>query len=215
MHSKANIHLVRRAIFLSWCTIIYNIIEGVISIFFGISDGAISLAGFGGDSLIEVASASFVLWRFKGDTSSAKYVPIERERKATFGIGILFILLAAVTIASALHQLYFQGHPTTTVPGILISSLSLSFMFFLWKAKKNVAIELNSAAISKDADCSMACIKLSTVLLVGSGLYFFAPSFWWADSIAALVIAIFILKEGIETVKASRSENFQGGCGCV
>ena len=53
--------LIRRAIWLSYFTIGYNLVEGAVSIAFGVSEGSIALAGFGVDSLIEVASAFIVL----------------------------------------------------------------------------------------------------------------------------------------------------------
>ena len=206
---------IKQAILLSWFTIAYNLIEGLVSIFFGISDEAISLAGFGGDSLIEVASASLVLWRFKGETGGGNEISLERERKATLYIGVLFLALAGITTITSIFQLATTQHPETTLPGLIISTFSLSYMFFLWQAKKRVAVELNSATMAKDADCSLACIKLSAVLFLGSIVYQLFPDLWWADSLAALLIAGFVGIEGKETIQAARSEHFQGGCGCV
>jgi divalent metal cation (Fe/Co/Zn/Cd) transporter len=87
-------------------------------------------------------------------------------------------------------------------------------MFWLWDAKKKTARALDSAALLQDAACSFACIKLSLVLLAGSLLYLAAPSLWWADPVAGLVLAALIGKEGLDAVKASRRPDFTGGCGC-
>ncbi len=206
--------LISKAVWLSWFTIGYNLLEGVISISFGLQDDSVALAGFGVDSLIEVASASLVLWRFQGEHGRTKNLSIDRERKTTFGIGILFLLLSAVTLFSSLWQLNLRSHPETTLPGLIISSISLSFMFYLWSAKRKVALELDSSTVMKDAECSLACIKLSIVLFLGSLLFLAIPSLWWADSVAALVIAVYIAKEGWSTIRAARSEEFSGGCGC-
>ena len=206
---------IKRIIFLSWFTIIYNLIEGFISIGFGISDEAISLAGFGGDSLIEVGSAFLILWRFRDVQNQEATLSIERERRATFGIGVLFIILASITIVASILQLVLKSHPETTVPGIIISLLSLSFMFYLWSAKKQVAKQLNSSAVMKDADCSLACIKLSIVLFCGSLLFLSFPFLWWVDSLAALVLSFIIGRDGISALRATRREDFAGGCGCV
>jgi len=48
-------------------TIFYNLIEGLISIGFGVAEESKSLVGFGGDSLIEFGSAFLVLWHFGGE----------------------------------------------------------------------------------------------------------------------------------------------------
>ena len=206
---------VKQAILLSWFTILYNLVEGIVSIYFGISDEAISLAGFGGDSLIEVASASLVLWRFRGETQGEITLALQREKRATLYIGYLFLMLAGITTVSSVFQVATFRRPDTTLPGIVISTLSLSFMFYLWRSKKKVSTLLNSATMAKDADCSLACIKLSGILFVGSIVYLLLPGLWWVDSIAAIAIAIFVAIEGVETVKAAKSDDFQGGCGCV
>ncbi len=195
----------RHAIFLSWFTIGYNLVEGAVSITFGVDDESVALAGFGIDSLIEVASAALVLWRFRVHD-------VSRERKATLSIGILFLLLALVTAIASIFQLQTGAHPATTVPGLAISAASLSFMFWLWSAKRGVARQLNSASMMKDATCSLVCIQLSLVLFVGSLTFALIPSLWWIDSAAALVIAALIGKEGWATVRSTQHPEFSGGC---
>ena len=206
--------LVRRAVFLAWFTIGYNLLEGVVSIALGVKSESIALAGFGADSLIEVASAVLILWRFRGEVNVGSAISIGRERRATFGIGILFLLLAVMTALTSFFQFQAGSHPITTLPGLIISILSLSFMYFLWSAKCNVAIQLDSASMMKDAACSLACIKLSVVLFVGSLVFVGFPTLWWADSGAALILAVLIGKEGFETVRAALHPEFSGGCGC-
>jgi divalent metal cation (Fe/Co/Zn/Cd) transporter len=87
-------------------------------------------------------------------------------------------------------------------------------MFYLWTAKRAVARALDSSTVAKDAVCSLACIKLSGVLLAGSLLYWLSPKLWWVDSAAALALALLIGREGLETVRAARRADFSGGCGC-
>lgn len=206
--------LVDWAVKLSWFTIAYNLVEGVVSIYFGVSDDSMALAGFGADSFIEVFSALFVLWRLRAEEGVGAGLSTERERVGTLGIGALFLLLALGTAASSVSQLWAGRRPDTTLPGLAISSLSLSFMFFLWRSKRKVALALDSATVGKDADCSLACIKLSGVLFAGSVVSLAWPGLWWADAAAALVLAFLIAEEGVAAVKAARSPDFAGGCGC-
>src|SRR5512137_300582 len=53
--------LYRRASILALITIVYNIAEGLISVFFGIEDETVALFGFGVDSFVEVLSG-FGVW---------------------------------------------------------------------------------------------------------------------------------------------------------
>ena len=202
------------AIRLSVFTIAYNLLEGVVSVYFGVSDDSMALAGFGADSFIEVFSALFVLWRLRSEEGVGAGLSTDRERVGTLGIGALFLLLALGTAASSIWQLNAGRRPDTTLPGLAISSLSLSFMFFLWRSKRKAALALDSATVAKDADCSLACIKLSGVLFAGSIVSLALPGLWWADATAALFLAMLIGQEGVGTIRAARSPDFAGGCGC-
>lgn len=204
----------RRAQLLAVVTVAYNLVEGLVAIPFGVAEESVALFGFGVDSLIEVASALAVLWRFRGEIGRGPVATLERERRATLFIGVLFLLLGVSVVVGAVFQLSSGEHPETTIPGVVISSVSLSFMFFLWAAKRAAARALDSRTMAGDAACSLACIQLSGVLLAGSLLYAAAPSLWWADGVAALALSALILREGVQGVRAARSPDFTGGCGC-
>ncbi len=198
-----------RALWLAGLTIAYNLLEGLVSMHFGWADDSVALFGFGADSFIEVASAGLVLWKLLDHGNLA------RERKATSAIGWLFLGLGAGVAGGALLQLAGRRHPPTTVPGLVISALSLAFMVFLWRAKLKTAKGLDSAAVAADAACSRACIQLSAVLFAGSLAFLAAPALWWTDASAALVLALLIAREGLGMVRAARSACFTGGCGCA
>ena len=193
-------------------TILYNLVEGLVSMGFGWSDDSLALFGFGADSFIEVFSALLVLWRLRADACGDDL--IARERKAAKGIGWLLLLLAAGVIGGSLLQLKAAAHPRTTLPGVIVSLASLGFMVFLWRAKLTAAKALDSRAVAGDAACSLACVQLSAILFAGSLLFLVLPSLWWVDSAAALALALFIAKEGWEMRRAAMREDFDGGCGC-
>lgn len=202
-----------RARWLAIATMAYNVLEGVVSMGFGVAEDSMALLGFGVDSWVEVGSAAVVTWkltRAPGCATTAR----ERERRATRWIGRLFLVLAAATAGGALLQLGSGDHPRSTLPGVVISLASLSFMFYLWRAKREAATALNSRALAMDAACSRACIQLSGVLLAGSAVYALAPALWWADAVSALVLAGFIGREGLEAVRSAQQKDFTGGCGC-
>jgi divalent metal cation (Fe/Co/Zn/Cd) transporter len=200
----------RRAQVLAWITVGYNLLEGAVSLAFGVKDDSVALWGFGLDSLVEVASGLVVLWRLRDLGAKAS----GRERRATGAIGGLFLVLAFGVAGGAVRQLLVQDRPTTTLPGLVVALVSLSFMFFLWRAKRAAATALDSAALAGDAACSLACIQLSAVLLGGSLVFSLAPALWWVDAAAALALAALIGREGLAGIRAARDPGFTGGCGC-
>ena len=205
--------LIRRAVWLSGFTIVWNLVESLVSIFFGVGDRSLSLLGFGIDSLIEVASGALVLWRFWGE-SAGRERSLTRERRATFGIGLLFVGLGVGTGVGGAFELWRRARPLTTVPGMVISLVCIGAMIWLWRAKMTVARGLGSSTVEKDAACSLACAKLSGILLAGSLMSLLAPNLWWADGVAAVALACLFLREGWETLEATRSPDFKGGCSC-
>jgi divalent metal cation (Fe/Co/Zn/Cd) transporter len=200
--------------FLAIFTIGYNLLEGLVSMGFGWADDSMALFGFGADSFIEVGSALLVLWRLRGNEEGCESERLKRERRAVLGIGILFVLLALGTAMGAVFQLISHHHPDTTIPGLLVSVLSLGFMFWLWRSKQKAAKTLDSRSLEGDAACSLACIQLSTVLFAGSLVFLLVPMFWWADAVAALLLSAFIAQEGISGIRAASKPDFTGGCGC-
>ncbi|MCB9797375.1 MAG: cation transporter [Alphaproteobacteria bacterium] len=205
----------RLAIALAAGTIAWNVLEGGVSVGFGLAEESVALLGFGLDSWIEVASAGVVLWRLRGETGRGAGPSRDRERRATKIISALFLALAATAAGGAVLQLGAGARPETTLPGLVISAVSLSFMFALWRAKLRVAEALDSRTLQMDAACSRACIELSGVLLAGSLLFLLHPALWWADAVAALGIALLIGREGLEGWRAANRPEFTGGCcGC-
>ena len=56
-----------------------------------------------------------------------------------FLIGILLVVLATGGFAASIIKLIIKEYPDTAVPNLIISGLSLSFMFALWYYKKKAA----------------------------------------------------------------------------
>ena len=56
--------LEKRALLLSYLTVGYNVLEGIISMIAGAGAGSIALIGFGLDSFIESISGGVMIWRF-------------------------------------------------------------------------------------------------------------------------------------------------------
>jgi Co/Zn/Cd efflux system component len=86
-----------------------------------------------------------------------------RERIATFAIGVLLLVLAVGSTAGAIYRLSQQQGPDDSVAGIVIASVSLAFMFFLWWFKVKASVVLDSRTLESDAACSFGCIAYVTL----------------------------------------------------
>jgi divalent metal cation (Fe/Co/Zn/Cd) transporter len=186
------------ALWLAVFTVLYNIAEGLISIFFGINDEALTLFGFGADSFIEVMSglgilAMVIRIRQNPDTSRTRF-----EVTALRITGTAFYLLAVGLGATAIYNLFSAHKPQTTLPGLIISVVSIAMMWALVMGKRKVGRALNSVPILADANCTLICIYMSLVLLASS-LIVELTGFGFIDSLGALGLIYFSIEEGRES----------------
>ncbi|HMG71004.1 MAG TPA: cation transporter, partial [Gemmatimonadaceae bacterium] len=146
---------VRRGQWLSWLTLGYNSLEGIIAVGAGVLAGSIALVGFGVDSLIEVTASVAALWRLNSDAE-----PIERERAELVTlriVGVLFIALGTYVTWDASSALLKQEAPEESTVGIALAVASLIVMPLLARAKRKVAIALNSRALRSEAQQTQLC----------------------------------------------------------
>jgi divalent metal cation (Fe/Co/Zn/Cd) transporter len=182
------------ALRLSYVTVAYNVLEGLVSIAFALLAGSPALLGFGIDSFVESLSGLVMIWRFSGAADH------RREKTAVRLAGVSLIVLATYVAYEATTALYFDKPPERSIVGIIIAAVSLVTMPVLYVLKRRVASEIGSRSLATDAKQALACIMLSVALLVGSGLHY-TTGLWQADPVAALVIAVFLVREGYKAWK--------------
>lgn len=193
----------RRGRVLEYLTIIWNLLEGIISVGAGLFAGSIALVGFGFDSFIESASGGALLWRLHLDA------PERRERAEYIAlrlVGISFLLLAAYVAFDAIRSLIRREPPEASYIGIAVAAVSLVVMPLLARAKRQVAATINSRAMKADSRQTDICAYLSAILLAGLILNAMF-GWWWADPVAALIMTPIIAKEGIEALRGEQCDD--------
>jgi divalent metal cation (Fe/Co/Zn/Cd) transporter len=186
------------ALGLALFTIFYNLAEGLVSIYFGVRGETLTLFGFGIDSFIEVMSGIGILVMTLRIRQNTEALRSKAERTALLITGASFYLLAAGLAVTAIYNFYTVHKPTTAMPGLLISLISIAIMWALVVGKRKIGQALNSAPILADANCSMVCIYMSVVLLASSLIYQLT-SFGFVDSLGALGLIYFSINEGTES----------------
>jgi divalent metal cation (Fe/Co/Zn/Cd) transporter len=189
------------ALILSYFTVMYNLVEGILSIIAGYLSGSSALIGFAFDSLIESLSGLIMIWRFsyiKKDIDVAKEEII--EKRAEIFVGITFFILCFYVLYEALEKLIFKIYVKPSLLGIVIAFASIIFMPILFFIKYKVGKILGSKALIADSKETLACSFLSLILLFGLlfNYLFLKPQ---ADSFAAIIIVIYLFKEGYSTIR--------------
>jgi divalent metal cation (Fe/Co/Zn/Cd) transporter len=191
-------------------TIVYNLIEGLISVYFGYEDESLSLFGFGIDSFIEMVSGlgiAHMITRIRKNPDTNRD-DFEKTSLRITGVGF-YVLVVGLLVSSAYN--FYTGHkPATTLWGVIVSLISIVVMLVLINGKTKAGKQLNSEAILADAECTRVCIYMSIILLISSGIYELTK-FAHIDSIGALGLAYFSIKEGKECFEKAKSDKH---CSC-
>ncbi len=195
--------LADRVRFLSWLSLVWMTVEGVVAVLAGLAAGSIALIGFGLDSAIEGFASVIIIWRFTGH----RVFSHAAEGRAQKLVAVQFFLLAPYVGIESVRALAGGERPDETLVGILLALGSVVFMPMLGIAKQRLADQLGSAATKGEGRQNMLCAYLAAALLVGLLGNALAGA-WWLDAVVGLLIAALAIKEGRE---AWRGE----GCGCA
>ena len=203
---------VRLALLLTYITLGWMTIEGAASLLLGWASKSLLLEAFGIDSVIELFSAAVLLWRLRveaKDGATSEHVDRIEHRAARL-VGYSLYALVAYVILNSGYGLFMAKRITDThesVWGILIGAVAKVGMPILAGYKLKVAARLNSRALRADAVESITCGYLSIVLMIGLAATRLL-GWWWLDSVAALALIPFLVKEARAAIRAEP-------CGCV
>lgn len=192
----------RRVRFIVAFTITYNVLEAMVAIWAGVLASSAALIGFGLDSVVEVLSAVAVAWQFTRKDP-------ERWEKATVrAIGLAFFALAAYVTGDAIMSLVSRAAPEHSPLGLGITALSLLVMPALAWYETRTGRELGSKSVLADAKQLLLCVYLSGAVFIGLMLNSLF-GWWWADPVAALVVAALAVREGIEAWRGDVESPFK------
>jgi divalent metal cation (Fe/Co/Zn/Cd) transporter len=210
LHHPESERLFKNGFRLALFTILYNIAEGFISLYFGYKDESLTLFGFGADSFIEVLSGlgiAHMVLRIQRHPDSNRD---NFERTALTITGYSFYVLVVGLAGTSMYNLWIGRKPETTLWGVIISVISIGVMAALVYGKRKVGGQLNSAAMLADAECTRVCISMSIILLVSSGIYELTK-FAFIDTIGTLGLAYLSFKEGRECFEKVKKNSH---CSC-
>ncbi len=211
MDQQAIARLYRIAFGLAVFTVVFNIAEGLVSTYFGYEDESLTLFGFGVDSYIEVVSGvgiAHMIWRIRRHPESN---PDRFETTALRITGFAFYALAAGLFLIAVYNIATAHKPLTTLWGVIVSLISITVMWALVWAKRQVGRRLGSEAILADAGCTQVCIYMSAILLVASAVYMVAR-IPYIDAVGTIALAYFSLREGRESFEKASGKKC---CSCA
>ncbi|WP_051966560.1 cation transporter [Kitasatospora mediocidica] len=179
--------LLRRGFALEWATLAWNVVGIVVLAFAAVAARSVALAGFGLDSLIEIAASTVVIWELSGTGE-------ERQRKAMRLIGAAFLALALYLLVQSTWALAAGHHAHHSPAGIAWTAVTAAVMFLLAHGKSRTGAALDNPVLRTEGRVTLVDALLATAVLLGL-LLNSALGLWWADPLAGYVIVFYGLKE--------------------
>jgi divalent metal cation (Fe/Co/Zn/Cd) transporter len=178
----------------SWSSLVWLGIEGVVATAAGIVTGSVALLGYGLDSAIQSLGSGVIIWRFTGRRATSA----DAERRAQRVVAASFFLLTPYIAGAALAQLLSTVPPDASWAGVVLAATGMVLMPVFGRAKRRLGRRAGSAATSGEGSQHLICAALSGTILIGLALNA-ALGWWWADPVAALVLAVASLVTGVRT----------------
>lgn len=194
--------LVRQVKLISLLSLAWMTTEGVIGTTVGIMTNSIALIGYGIDSTITGIASVIIIWRFTGSRLNSA----NAEKQAQKIVAITFFLLAPYIIIAAIHHLITGSEAQASWLGIGLAVVSVILMPIFGRAKKRIGNHLQSDATTGEGTQNILCAYLSLAILIGlvANAVF---GLWWADPVAALVVAIVALQAGARTWRGENCDD--------
>jgi divalent metal cation (Fe/Co/Zn/Cd) transporter len=173
----------RRARQLSWASLVWMSIEGIVGLAAGFDAHSLSLVIWAASSFVEGLASVTVIWRFTGTrTRSAT-----SEHTAQRWVAGSFLLLVPFFVYESIHKLATGSDAHGTALGIAVTASAIVLMPALGQAKMHLARRLDSAATAGEGIQNLMCAAQAAATLIaligaGAGLGFLDP-------IAALAVS--------------------------
>jgi divalent metal cation (Fe/Co/Zn/Cd) transporter len=190
-HGAVWLQAARRARALSWVSLAWMSVEGVVGLIAGVDANALSVIVWAASSFVEGLASMIVIWRFTGSRTLSEH----SERTAQRLVAGSFLLLIPFFVYEAIHRLIVGSDTTTSVLGIAVTGSAIVLMPALGWAKLRLADRLGSGATAGEGVQNLMCAAQAAAALIA--LVGAAAGLAVLDPIAALAISVIATKESV------------------
>ncbi len=164
--------------------------EVFVTVGLGIAAGSLALIAFGLDSLVEIFASAVVLWQLRGDGAA-------RTHHAMLMVALAFFTLAVVLSAGAVFTLASGHRADDSVWGVAYLGVTAVVMFTLAYRKWRLGEQLDNHPLEHEARITFldGCLATGVLLALAATIVF---GWWWADPLAAIIVAVACVPEGLD-----------------
>jgi divalent metal cation (Fe/Co/Zn/Cd) transporter len=193
----------RSAVRWSAASLAWAVLTAGVAVAAGLIANSTALVGFGLDSLLDGGASGVLVWRFSEELRGHQHSHL-LEQRAARAVGALLAVIALYLVLDSVRSLASHTGPSASTVGLTITAASLFVLPVLARAKLRLSKRLESRALRADAFLSAAAAALAAAALLGLALST-GLDVWWADSVAALLIAVILARESALTLREAGS----------
>lgn len=179
----------RRARQLSWVSVLWMSIEGVVGLLAGVEANSLSLLIWAASSFVEGLASVTIIWRFSGSRMHSG----TSERTAQRWVAGSFLLLVPYFLYESANKLLTGSDAHANTAGIVVTASAIILMPLLGWAKLRLARQLGSDATAGEGIQNLMCAAQAAaalIALIGAGM-----GLAILDPIAALVVSAIAVRE--------------------
>lgn len=200
LRDEAWVQTARRARALSWASLTWMTVEGVVGLIAGVDANALSVIVWAASSFVEGLASIIVIWRFTGSRTLSEH----SEQVAQRLVAGSFLLLVPFFVYEAIRRLIVGSDTTSSTLGIAVTASAIVLMPLLGATKLKLGQRLGSGATAGEGIQNLLCAAQAAaalIALVGASAGLSA-----IDPIAALVVAAIAAAESVRLWRGEQDD---------
>lgn len=189
---------VRAALRLVTVSVGFGLTSGAVSVTSGLHGHSLGVLAVGLGVLADVTGSATLIWRFGAElrdpAASGRW-----ERLSAMVVAVALAVVAAVLVVGSVSALARGSHPSASVVTMAAAVVSLLVLAPLAVAKRRLGGRMGSRALQGDGTLSGVGAATS-ILALAALIVYRLLGWWWADRIAALIVAAVAAAEAWHTV---------------
>jgi divalent metal cation (Fe/Co/Zn/Cd) transporter len=201
LRDEAWVQTARRARALSWASLAWMTVEGVVGLIAGLDASALSVIVWAASSFVEGLASIIVIWRFTGPRTLSEH----GEHAARRLVAGSFLLLVPFFAYEATRRLIVGSEPTgSSTLGVAVTASAVVLMPLLGAIKLKLGQHLGSGATAGEGIQNLMCAAQAAAALIA--LVGASDGLGVIDPIAALVIAAIAASESVNLWRSPQDD---------
>ena len=184
-------------------SVAFGLVSGAVSVITGLGAHALGVFAVGLGVFADVTGSATLIWRFRAERHQPAH-SAAHETQAAIIVAIALAVVAVVLTVGSITALASGSRPGTSDITFIAAGVSLAVLTPLAYAKRRLGRQMGSLALQGDG--ALSGIGAATSLLALAALVLNdALGWWWADRIAALIVAAVAAAEAWHTAPHHRT----------